>query len=213
MFIDMFLEEETEQMLAATVQSVWKGERKLLFFGAGRMAKTFIERYCVEKSSLPLPSYICDNARSLWGSKIAGVEIVPPKRLKEENVDETVIVMAQVLPFTMLDQLQSTYEAGGLQRYYHLVLPLSQIEAYFFYRENRSRIQNVYDKLADERSKYAYKKYFQYLLEGNLMFPTIFTANAYWGNDLIGKLNAGAVVVYAGAYDGKHLDRALENEP
>ncbi len=98
------------------------------------MAKGFIEQYCLEKNLLPLPAYICDNAHGLWGSNIAGVDIVSPERLKDESVDEVVIVMAQVLPFTMLDELQSTHEVGGLQRYYHLVLPLSQLEAYLFYQ-------------------------------------------------------------------------------
>ena len=106
-----------------------------------------------------------------------------------------------------------THEAGGLQRYYHLVLPLSQLEAYLFYQENHSRVQAVYSQLADERSKYVYQKYFQYLMEGNLTFSTIFTANSYWGNDLIGKLKDEMVIVYAGAYDGEHLYGALLNNP
>lgn len=213
MFSDLFLEKETAEMLEAVIQSVRYGRRKMLFFGAGRMAKGFIEQYCLEKNLLPLPAYICDNAHGLWGSNIAGVDIVSPERLKDESVDEVVIVMAQVLPFTMLDELQSTHEAGGLQRYYHLVLPLSQLEAYLFYQENHSRVQAVYSQLADERSKYVYQKYFQYLMEGNLTFSTIFTANSYWGNDLIGKLKDEMVIVYAGAYDGEHLYGALLNNP
>ncbi len=177
------------------------------------MARTFIETYCVKKKVLPLPAYICDNNQKLWGTSVAGIPIVPPERLTDERVDDAVIVMAQVLPFTILDSLQTTYEGGGLQRYYHFMMPLSQLEAYLFYQENKGRIQDIYEKLADEKSKYAYRKYFQYLMEGNLTFPTIFTANAYWDNDLIGRLQDGEVIVYAGAYDGKHLDRALKSNP
>lgn len=145
------------------------------------------------------------------GTEIAGVKIVSSEQLKEESVEEAVIVMAQVLPFTMLESLQSSYEVGGLQRHYHFIMPLSQLETYLFYKENRERVQAVYGRLADEKSKYAYRKYFQYLMEGNLTFPAIFTGNAYWENDLIGPLPDHAVVVYAGGYDGKHLDRALKS--
>lgn len=171
----------------------------------------FINNYCIEKNLIPLPEYICDNNERIWGTEVAGVPIVSPSKLKDEGIEETVIVMAQVLPFTMLDSLHSCYEVGGLQRYYHFMMPLCQLETYFFYKENCERIKNTYEKLADKKSKYAYRKYFRYLMEGNLTFPTIFTGNAYWENDVIGALEDNSVVVYAGAYDGKHLDRALKS--
>lgn len=210
---NIFLEKETAAMMAAVIQDIREGKRNMLFFGAGRMARAFIKTYCVKKKLLPLPSYVCDSNRKLWGENIDGVPIVSPEKLKGEDVEDTVIIMAQVLPFTMLDALQTTYEGGGLQKYYHFMMPLSQLEAYLFYQENSKRMQNVYEKLADEQSRYAYRKYLQYLMEGNLIFPMIFTPNAYWDNDLIGSLRDGDVVVYAGAYDGKHLDRALRSNP
>lgn len=214
MSIGLFLDEETSNMMSSVLEEIRRGNRKMIFFGAGRMARAFIKAYCGEKGQLPLPAYICDNNQNLWGETIASVPIVSPETLKQESLEDTenvVIVLAQVLPFTMLETLQSTYEDGGLQKYYHLMLPLSQLETYLFYCENHERVDHVYAVLADDWSKYAYKRYFQYLMGGNLVFPTIFTANAYWGNDLNGRLRDNEVVVYAGAYDGKHLDRALKS--
>ena len=210
---EKFLQQETSDIMSSILQSIRQGKRKMVFFGAGRMAKTFINTYCVEKQLLPVPAYICDSNQKLWGGNLSGAPIVPPEELKKEAVEDTIIVMAQVLPFTMLNSLQTTYEDGGLQRYYHFMMPLSQLEAFLFYRENCGRVHRVYEALSDDRSRYAYKKYFQYLMEGNLTFPTIFTGNAYWGNDLTEGLRDGEVVVYAGAYDGKHLDRALRSNP
>lgn len=78
-----------------------------------------------------MPAYICDNNRSLWGEKIAGVPIVSPEELKKEtmeNAKNVVIVMAQVLLFTMLESLQLTYEDGGLQKYYHLIMRSARLK-------------------------------------------------------------------------------------
>lgn len=216
MSVGLFLDQETSDAVSSVIEAIRTQKKKMIFFGAGRMARMFIKTYCEEKQQLPLPAYICDNNRSLWGEKIAGVSIVSPEELKNEtmeDVENVVIVMAQVLPFTMLESLQSPYESGGLQKYYHLIMPLSQMETYLFYCENHERVDRVYEALADEQSKYAYKKYFQYLMEGNLTFPTIFTANAYWENDIIGRLKDDEVVVYAGAYDGEHMSLALNSNP
>lgn len=213
MSIGLFLDQETSSIISSVLEGIRQGNQKMIFFGAGRMARAFIKTYCEEKGRLPLPAYICDNNQSLWGEAIAGAPIVSPKELEREPVDNVVIVMAQVLPLTMLESLQLPYESGGLQKYYHFIMPLSQIESYLFYCENHERVDHVYAALADDRSKYVYKKYFQCLMEGHLTFPTIFTANPYWENDLVGRLEDGYVVVYAGACDGAHMSLALASNP
>lgn len=208
----MFVENETVLFLESVLDDIRSGRKKMIFFGAGRYARTFMENYC-NKKKIPLPAYICDNNQALWGTKACGVEVVNPKMLDDEQVEDSIIVISVVQVFSVLHELQSTFEEKGLQKYYHFMLPLGQLEAYLYCTENAKRIEHVYQKLGDEKSRFGYRKYFQFLLEGTPICSTIFTPNPYWDNDLIGRLKRGWGVAYAGAYDGKHLDRALRSEP
>lgn len=91
-----------------------------------------------------------------------------------------------------------------------MIYPLSMIEFFMYFREHTSEWEEVYNYLTDDKSRFIWKNYWRGMLSGNIYFPQLFSANPYWGNDVISKLRDGESIVYAGVYQGESLDRALK---
>lgn len=176
-------------------------------FGAGRFFYDFVNQFCVKQKILPYPKYVCDNNAALWGKQIYGVQVVSPQRLLEEEADKTIIAMSAITPFGIESDLFSC----SLQRHYFLIIPLTQIESYFYFSENNEKVNQVLYMLADDNSKEYYQNYWRLTLSGIMNYAGIYTPNAYWNNDIVPKLMNGWDILYAGAFDGKHIDRALKN--
>lgn len=176
-------------------------------FGAGRYFYDFIRNYCLNQKIIKAPKYVCDNNTDLWGRKIEGIEVVSPEKILSEKVEETIVVMSAVSPFGIMSDLQSL----RLQCHYYCIIPLSQLETYYYYTEHQDDIRTVYDYLEDEKSRQNYEEFWRLSLRGVMNYSSIYTPNAYWNNDLIPKLQDDDAVIYAGAFDGKHIERALSN--
>ncbi|MBE6033254.1 MAG: FkbM family methyltransferase [Clostridiales bacterium] len=185
-----------------------KQNKKWICFGAGDFFAEFIEEYCKKEKRLPLPVYVCDNNKSLWGNTVAGVIVESPEKMLEESAEDCVIVISSVLPYSIMSDLIIKY-----QKHYYCIITLAQLQTYLFVKRNEEKLEMLEGLFEDAKSKQHYKRYFELFLESGFSFLPIYTPNAYWDNDLIGKLKDGEVVVYAGAYDGKHIDRALKSNP
>lgn len=199
----MQFDERKMQYNKNIVSDIVEGRKRYICFGAGSYFQGFIKKYCYGKEIFPLPEMVVDNNSNKWGTKIEGVEVKSPDALKDIDIDNTVIALSTNLPLGILNDAFEKY-----QRHYHMVILLKQIDAYFFVQQNEDKLDQVYNLFEDDFSKMAYKEYFETLLSGSFLCPMIYSPNAYWNNDLIPELeNTG--VVYAGAFDGKHVDRAL----
>lgn len=186
-----------------------KSGKKYVCFGAGRFFYDFINKYCGDDLKIVKPAYVCDNNSKLWGKTVFGVQIVSPEKLLEEEPENIIIVVSAGVPYSIMADLFSL----KLQRHYYCILHLSQFDTYFYCKENLNKLREVYDCFSDKKSKKHYEKHFQLTLDGTLNYSSIFTPNAYWNNDLVERLMDGENVLYAGAFDGKHVDRALQNNP
>lgn len=176
-------------------------------FGAGRYFYDFIRNYCLEKKIVKPPKYVCDNNSALWGRKIEGIEVVLPEKISSEKVEDTIVVMSAVSPFGIMSDLQSL--RLKCDEYY--IIPLSQLEAYYYYTEHQDDIRTVYDYLEDAKSKQDYEEFWRLSLRGIMNYSSIYTPHAYWDNDLIPKLQDDETIIYAGVFDGKHIEKALSN--
>lgn len=182
-------------------------KRKWVCFGAGQTFRTFVERYCIKEQLLPLPAYVCDNNKVLWDTKVEGeILVCSPQKLLEEVPEDIVIVISTTLPLSAMEDL-----IFKLQRYYFLIIPIRQLEAYLYYASHRERILEVYNLLMDDISKELYQNLWNFAVGGITNYASLYSPNAYWNNDVIPKLEDGWEVLYAGAYDGKHIDRALKS--
>ena len=78
--------------------------RKLVLFGAGnemhRAFSVFLE--CTDLR----PAYIVDNDFRKWYSRILGYEVYEPSILREESLDELVVLITSIYPYRIKDQIE-----------------------------------------------------------------------------------------------------------
>jgi FlaA1/EpsC-like NDP-sugar epimerase len=90
--------------------------KKLVLFGAGaemcRVFSAFLE--CNDLK----PAYIVDNDFRKWYSRVFGYKICEPSVLREESVDELVILITSLCPYRIKEQLEHL----GILHYYSSLL-------------------------------------------------------------------------------------------
>lgn len=196
--------QDTLDFMANVVEDIRAG-KKWVCFGAGQTFRGFIDRNCIQTSRLPLPAYVCDNNSGIWGTEIYGVAVCEPQRLLGEEYDKTIIITTTVMPLSCMEDL-----IFKLERYYFSILSARQIDSYLYFIHHKEEILQVHRLLEDQRSKDLYASHWQQSILGNVNYSSLYSANAYWGNDLFPHLETGWEVLYAGAFDGKHIDCALK---
>ena len=82
--------------------SIYKNERKIILFGAGKKGKEALKRYGKEKVA-----YFCDNDINKNGMKIDEVEVVDFKKLIEIYSNTYVIIITLAFPCFVIGQLES----------------------------------------------------------------------------------------------------------
>src|SRR5579864_5821761 len=178
--------------------------KKIVFYGAGRYAREFTQRYCVESGDRRLPDYVCDRDKAKWGGDFFGAEICSPERLFKEPVDD-VIVVVTTCPFFVLGDVRD-------QLYYHNFLPASSLEMRFCLA--RRSIEDRNDRrasFADDKSRRVFDSLTQGQADGQVWFRDVYEPRPYFENDVVPCLPDGEVLVDAGAYTGGHIaafDRA-----
>jgi FkbM family methyltransferase len=145
---------------------------------------------------------VFDSTKVLHEDQIHNIKVLSNKEIRSFSYDNNIIIAC-----------------AGLNELYGLIVP----EHLFYFRiihrkalevyVNLSKIsldiiQNNIDLLTDDLSKIVYEKRIELILS-SVMFDSHFKTNGgpYFGNDLIRTLDGSWL--YAGAYNGKHLDRAL----
>lgn len=194
------------KLIEKITESIIAHKKKWIVYGAGKSAIEFIRENCLNNKEFPFPEFICDNNSSLWNTKIEGITVVDPKIILDERPDECVIVIGAALPYSVMSDLILKHQC-----HYYCIITISQIKSFLFYQQNKDKLLGVVSLFDDKKSREHFKKYFEIMISSPFSFNEIYTSNAYWENDLKGKLKDGEVVVYAGAYDGKHIDRAINS--
>ncbi len=145
-----------------------------------------------------------DSNKELWGKCVKSVPVCRPELIKLPDYRTTIMVICSVLPYSILAKLNTIVCGGGTIAY-----PLSQIEFYLYYEEHKDEYNKVYHFLKDEQSRYVWENYWMGMLSGNIYFPTLFSSEPYWGNDIVSELGSDEEIVYAGVAEGESLDRAI----
>ncbi len=178
--------------------------KKLVFWGVGRKVRGFIQTFCIEKKILPMPDFICDSTRKLNEKEILGVPVIDFEKLKKFNYNETSIVITAGLM-----ELQASVIPNEF--YYFPVYHFRAFEAYQFLKEEKQRYEQVLKLFADDYSRNVYQKIFNNILNGTLWDQSLYEPNPYFGNNLFPKFQDDNHFILAGAFNGKHIDRALKN--
>lgn len=180
--------------------------KKLILWGAGRRLRGFVDRYCGEGKLLPAPYGVCDSTREIAESTLHGVRVIPFAEVQSMLPRDTVIVITAGLL-----ELQARVVASEL--YYFPLFHCRTFEVYDYLQKHAAACDAALDVLADSRSKQTYRACIENILCGRLWDQSTFSPSPYFGNDITPRLDDSGQLVFAGAFNGKHLDRALDNNP
>ena len=174
--------------------------KTVIYWGTAFRIQEFIESNCLARSRLPLPHYVCPSD----GEALKGFHKIPTISISEVINDlpaESTIILAGGF---------SNVEQQVLQHrlYYYPVYYFKSFEAFFHITDHPGRFREALASLADDRSKQIYQKCLDGVIKGSLWNQELYEPQPYFGNDLIGKIECGRVVL-GGAFDGAHIDRLL----
>lgn len=179
-------------------------KKKLVFWGAGRRMPGFIKEYCIDKKLLPMPDFICDSTRDIDEENIENIPVLAFNDLKKFDYDETIIVVTAGL-------LDLYAQVVPNELYYFPIYHCRSFEVYDFLKRNYDRYLNVIQMIDDSHSKNVYESVFKNLLDGSLWCQSIFEPFPYFGNNFVKKMDDNECLAFAGAFNGKHIERALSN--
>lgn len=175
-------------------------------YGASAAFQDFITFCCIDNSFLPMPKYVCDRNEKLWGKYICGIKVVSPEMLVREELCSFTIVVTTLSLYSVIGDLLDKYN-----RCYYYIVPFRQVMSYFYYLAYKEKIYEVISLFQDEESRRIYRALWEIPLSGQLNYASVYSGNAYWENDIVPSLQNGWDVLYGGAYDGKHIDRAFQS--
>lgn len=178
--------------------------KKIVLWGAGKQIESFIDEYCGTGKLLPDPSYILETTRKVAKNTIRNIEVVESIESMDLRPDNTLIIITAGLM-----ELQG--RAVSQEFYYFPMIHRRSIEAFHYLRSNADNCDRAISLLADQDSKYIYKKTFENIINGVLWDQHLFSPSPYFGNELIDKIPGNGIFVFAGAFNGKHLIRARKN--
>ena len=101
------------------------------------------------------------------------------------------------------------------QLYYFNIIHKKSIEFYDYFKNKRNykKIKNAINLLKDNKSKKILIKKIQNIIDGVFTDGALKEDGPYFNNEIIGnpKKNKIKNFIYAGAFDGKHIDRFIKN--
>ncbi|OOM77943.1 4-alpha-L-fucosyltransferase [Clostridium puniceum] len=116
-------------------------KKKVVMFGASKMGEAayalFKDRYNI--------SYFCDNDGHKWGKNFCGLRVISPESLKNEEFENTMIIITSIYHKEIMKQLIDmqisdieifSYESNGIKQMY----------------SDANFIQNVIDKIYDDNN-------------------------------------------------------------
>lgn len=180
--------------------------KKLVLWGAGRRVRGFVEQYCGDGKLLPKPFGICDSTREISEEALWGIPVLPFSDVRNMSPRDTVIIITAGLL-----ELQAKVVSSEL--YYFPIFHCRTFEVYDYLQKNMVRCDNAIQTLDDPLSKKTYRACIENVLCGRLWDQSLFSASPYFGNDLVERLDDSGQLVFAGAFNGKHIDRAIWNNP
>jgi FkbM family methyltransferase len=173
-------------------------DKKIVFYGAGKYARDFARRHCVDTSHIRLPDYVCDRDPAKWGADFLGVPIGSPDRLDEETADGAIVIVT-TCPFFVLGDVHN-------RLYYHDFYTAAALEMRFLLAERPAgEIDQTRALFADDKSRRVFDALTQCQAAGQIWFRDVYEPHPYFGNDVVCSLPDGEVFVDAGAYLGGHV--------
>ena len=185
-----------------------KSGKKIFFWGAGPNVKFFLEEYHYKKKILDKPLGIIETRRDvkIGQNFIDDLPFVSLEEVYKVGYDNCIIIITAGLIDLYSDIIKK-------ELFYYKIIHKKSIEFWEYFSSNEVSFFSILDNLYDEKSKKSYIKRLQNVIDGNFLDSYLFDTGPYFNNDLINfsmrkKINN---FLYAGAFNGKHLDRFINN--
>lgn len=179
--------------------------RNIVLWGAGKRFQRIIREYVVERQIIDKPKYFVDSVRPFQTSVVEGISREPFETLKAENPNVTTVVITA----GMLD-LQAQIIRNEL--YYFDIVHIRSIEAAVYVAEHLQDLRRNLEALEDSHSRYVYLQALRNVIRGVMFDSALYSSDPYFGNGLIDLPSDGSIV-FAGAFNGKHLRRIRAASP
>lgn len=179
-------------------------DKTVVYWGAGRRLIGFIQEYCIDNNHLPLPDYICDSTRQIEEPSIMDVPVIDFQDVRNMKAADTILVMTAGLLDLPAQVIKS-------ELYYFPMYHCRSFETYFYLQKHQDKYQTSLELLADDHSREVYSGCLNGIMQGSLWNQALYEREAYFSNDIIGTLKDNSQLVFAGAFNGKHIERMLRN--
>ena len=185
-----------------------KSNKKIFLWGAGPNVKFFLDEYHYKKKIFDKPLGVIETRRDvkIGQNFINDLPFVSLEDVYKVGYDNCIIIITAGLIDLYSDIIKN-------ELFYFKIIHKKSIEFWEYFSSNAISFTSILNNLYDEKSKKIYIKRLQNIIDGIFLDPNLFDAGPYFNNDLINfsinkKINN---FLYAGAFNGKHLDRFLNN--
>ena len=176
----------------------------VIFWGAGPKVPGILEALCSAGNSvIPKPSFIMDSTRALREEEF-GIPTIEFSAAQETDPTSTLIVITAGL----LD-LQSHIIRNGL--YYHEVIDHRALELYAYLQSHPADYEESRSLLSSGNSRNLYEDIVSSVLLGSVWNPGFRSDNPYFGNKHVPEIPPQKEVIFAGAFNGKHITRMIQS--
>lgn len=172
--------------------------KKLIIFGAGSALDDIFSKYDDDIE------YIVDNDEKKWQCTYQGVNIYSPAKLKEENVEEIIVLISSVFVKSISEQLKeygcNNIFSKRLMNYYERRPKKCDLE----------KIEKVKQILSDEESVDTFNKILEKRNNNEMDYSDLYHKDKvqYFDNKII-NVQDDEVLVEAGAFDGVTIQNFL----
>lgn len=189
--------------------------RRVVFWGTGRIAQEFYKKYCMEQNIISSLIYWCDNEISKQGTFLYGKEIISPTELKDltekeyrQDIkkEERLAVIIAATGHNLL-HLICQFEQMAIKAE---LFSAPHLHAKKYFSDNKNKLQKVEALFKEEKSRKIYQKMIFNMQMGNCVDFSLVDFDPYVDNDIIPQLNENDVIVDAGVWDGSEIDKFLK---
>jgi FkbM family methyltransferase len=183
--------------------------KKIILWGAGPNVEKFINDYAVDRKFFNKPIGIIETRRNIniGDEFLKGLPFMSMDDVISIGYDNCIIIITAGLLDLYSDIIKN-------ELFYYKIIHKKSIEYYDYYLNNNIDFQKNISFLNDDQSKKIFAERLQNILDGNFINPSLSTP-PYFLNDIIGSPSQQKInnFLYAGAFNGKHVDRFLINNP
>lgn len=202
----MKVESQDQALHLSGIDMLNDESRTLVLWGVGDRFSEVLERLTGQGGPLRKPDFITDSTRSLSEPQIMGIPVLPFNEVRElDPYNTSLIVTAGILDLPARIIPEELYyfdirHCRSIEFYQHLVSDwpwwLRSLDAF-----SSDESRDLYQSLAGAR------------IFGTLFDPSLYSPNPYVGNDLVRHIPPNSRILFAGAFNGKHVERFLSVSP